>query len=219
MQIQGTKWGRAALAGLAVVTLGPAASAEAAPGGRGFAPVVSIRAGLGSGEGTAGALLGGSIRFGLAPRLTLELSGDYLDRGRGASGGSALASLLIALRPTSEKVVPFVAVGGGVFFSNEDRGQMFPAQGGYGPMHGEGAMSGAPWYGDGRAPEFVPDRRAAFYGGRDSSADGALSAGGGIRVDLGHELSVMPDARALVVLRGGHAETIGVLSVSLGYRF
>jgi hypothetical protein len=216
MQIQGTTWSRAATAALAVLTLGSTARAEDAPGGRGFAPVVSIRAGLASGEGATGALLGGSIRFGLAPRLTLELSGDYLDRGRGASGGSALASLLIALRPTSQKVVPFVAVGGGVFFSNAERGLAFPGQGGYGP----GPMGGRhPLWDDGRGNEFVPDVRGSFYGWRGDSTVGALSAGGGIRVDLGHDLSVMPDARALVVLRDGHAETIGVLSVSLGYRF
>jgi hypothetical protein len=53
---------------------------------------------------------------------------------------------------------------------------------------------------------------------RESSTDGAVTIGGGIRIDLGHGLFVRPDLRAIVVF-GEDTRTLGVLNVGVGYRF
>lgn len=229
MQIQGIRRGWPAVLALTIVALAASAGAgetrETGDAPRAFAPVVSLRSGFAASDGASGALLGASVRFGLLPRLTLELSADYLDRaGRGNAGGaSGLASLLLALRPTSEKVVPFLAVGGGVF--HRGAGLFLPQgrEGGWvggGPRDAgpRGALPYGPGSYDGR--HRMAGRWDGSFGPEmGGSASAALSAGGGIRVDLGHNLSLMPDARALVVLRGGGTETIGVLDVSFGYRF
>lgn len=55
-------------------------------------------------------------------------------------------------------------------------------------------------------------------GGRHEAAlDACL--GGGIRIDLGSRLYLRPDLRALVVVSGGEADTSGLFTVNLGYRF
>jgi len=49
--------------------------------------------------------------------------------------------------------------------------------------------------------------------------DPAVSLGGGVRIDLGSKLDLRPEARALVVTSDGETYTVGLLTVSLGYRF
>ena len=68
--------------------------------------------GFGDNDG-ASFTVGGSIAHDLTPRLTLEASGAYQDRG--ASAWSADAGLRLNLKPSSESLVPYFAVSGGLF--------------------------------------------------------------------------------------------------------
>ena len=60
-----------------------------------------------------GAALGGVLVRDLTSRLSAEASASYLGRGMGSNGLSASAALLVHLRPTHEKAVPYLAAGGG----------------------------------------------------------------------------------------------------------
>lgn len=171
----------------------------------------------------AGAAVGGTLVRDLSPRLALEATGSFLNRGMGENGLNLSASLLVNLRPGREKAVPYLAVGGGVYRASFDMGNSrFTGPMGYGMMGG-GPYDAGRWN-YGQMPMFYGNRMGPAeqdgraYGHR-SFTDPALSLGGGIKVDLGSRLSLRPDARALVVASGGDTYTVGLFTVNFGYRF
>ena len=105
----------AALASLAPASLAGAAEAkqpDAAP----KRTALYLQAGLSSGSyDMGGAALGGTIVRDLGSRLAVEGSGAYLTHGMGSNAVSLSASLLVQLRPRAEKVVPYLAAGGGLY--------------------------------------------------------------------------------------------------------
>ena len=227
--------GIAAVVALFAVGTGAAAEDQKTEGS-GFA--VALQGGVATGASETGITLGGAMTYDVSPRLSVEVTGGYFDRGRGESGASGLASLLVNLRPAGEKVVPYLAVGGGVYhtsFSGPDWMDAlrdfdmppgfempggFTMPGGFdggrfagwrdaiaGMCGPRGGRDGCSWLeGDG------------LRGLRESSTDGAMTFGGGIRIDLGHGLFVRPDLRAIVVF-GQDTRTLGALNVGVGYRF
>jgi hypothetical protein len=76
---------------------------------------VSLVGGVGATTQTTGVMLGGSGLFDLTDRASVEVEGTYLDRGAGASALSASGSLLVNLVSSRRQVVPYAAVGGGVY--------------------------------------------------------------------------------------------------------
>ena len=76
---------------------------------------VSFTGGFGSTTNTTGIALGGSLLFDVNDRTSIEGQGTYLDRGTGADALSATASLLVNLRSGRKQIVPYAAVGGGVY--------------------------------------------------------------------------------------------------------
>lgn len=182
---------------------------------------VYIQAGFASGASgsyhMAGGTLGGTLSRDLGSRLALEATAAALNRGFGENGLSLSASLLVNLRPRTEKAVPYFALGGGVYRAS------FGSQGSYGMMGG--SYGGSPWN-YGRMPMFYGNRMnpseldqdGRFYGSR-TFTDPAVTVGGGIKVDLGSHLSLRPDIRALVVMSGGDSYTVGLFTLNFGYRF
>jgi hypothetical protein len=81
---------------------------------------VSFTGGLASGASDTGVALGGSVVFDVTERLSIEGQGTYLDRGAGADGFAASGSLLVNLLDSSEQVVPYAAIGGGVYHVSYD---------------------------------------------------------------------------------------------------
>jgi hypothetical protein len=81
---------------------------------------VSLVGGFGSTTQTTGVALGGSVLFDLNDRTSVEAEGTYLDRGVGASALSASGSLLVNLVSSRRQVVPYAAVGGGVYRASFD---------------------------------------------------------------------------------------------------
>jgi len=179
-----------------------------------------------------GAALGGVLVRDLTSRLSAEASASYLGRGMGSNGLSASAALLVHLRPTDEKAVPYLAAGGGFYRASFDMGSdrfSGPMDMGGSMMGGSGMMgmgwTGADQWDFGQMPHFYGARLAgqpggeAPYSGRRSFTDPVVSLGGGIRIDLGSRLYLRPDLRALVVVSGGETDTSGLFTVNLGYRF
>ena len=81
---------------------------------------VSFIGGAGSTSATTGVALGGSWLFDVNDRASLEAQGTYIDRGAGADALSMSGSLLINLLAARQPVVPYAAVGGGVYRSSFD---------------------------------------------------------------------------------------------------
>lgn len=177
-----------------------------------------------------GGAIGGLLVRDVTSRLAVEASGSYLGRGMGSNGLTASASLLAHLRPTSEKAVPYLVAGAGIYrasFAMGDERFQGPMSMG-GSMMGGGSMmnwasSGQVWdYG--QMPHFYGSRLATEgtvgrYEGERSFTDPVFSFGGGLRIDLGSRLTLRPDLRALVVTSGGDTNTLGLFTINLGYRF
>lgn len=191
--------------------------------------------GVSTGSSETGPLLGAAISAGLTPRLTFEAQAAWLDRGPGLTGATAFGSLVVNLADPDRSVVPFAALGGGVYHTafHMGRSGMF---GEYGWMGGPGMM-GSTWYGPGARfgtgplpwPDHVPQFYARRLGGvtpplegrwtMHSFTDPVVAVGGGARIDLGQRFFLRPDARALVVFGDGESYTVGMINIGLGFRF
>jgi hypothetical protein len=170
---------------------------------------------FGGSDGAAFAV-GGSIAHDLTPRLTLEGSGLWLDRG--ASAWSADAGLRVNLRPSSESLVPYFAVSGGLYGESYDT------------IQGPGGINVPLPRGNttlGRVGQvvrgFLPDGRDRdedylFSSGSSHRTDGMLTFGGGVRLASGEHVFVRPDARAQVVF-GSDTRILGLFTLNFGYRF
>lgn len=187
-----------------------------------------IQAGVSSGTyHMGGAALGGTVVRDLGSRLAIEGSGAYLGHGMGSSALALSANLLVQLRSRNEKVVPYVALGGGLYRTSFDMGD--GRSGSMGGMMNYGMMNWGPastWPNSGVAmPMFYANRLArrmdwqARGFGRESFNDPALNVGAGLRIDLGSRLFLRPDVRALVVTADGDTHTVGIFTVNFGYGF
>lgn len=76
---------------------------------------VSFVGAAGSTSSTTGVALGGSWLFDVNDRASLEAQGTYLDRGAGADAVTINGSLLVNLVSGRERIVPYAAVGGGLY--------------------------------------------------------------------------------------------------------
>jgi hypothetical protein len=76
---------------------------------------VSFAGGAGSTTSTTGVALGGSWMFDLNDRTSLEAQGTYLDQGAGTNGVSVNGNLLVNLVSGRGRIVPYAAVGGGLY--------------------------------------------------------------------------------------------------------
>ena len=209
---------------------------------------VSFVGGAGSSSSTTGVTLGGSWLFDLNDRASLEAQGTYLDRGAGAAAVSVNGSLLANLVSRRQRIVPYAAVGGGLYRTSFDlanpaflgpNGPQFapgsvvcPAPGsGIGPGPGFGPGTGAcpagvaGYWGVGQMPGFYARRLGPMTipdgvgWGTRSFTDPAVSFGGGFRFNVNEHLILRPDIRAMVVFADGETHTLAVYGVQLGYRF
>ena len=197
-----------------------AAQAPPAPG-----PVaVSFLGGLTSGGSSTGGTVGGTFTFDVSDRLSIETTGAYLDRGRGADGFYGNAGLLVNLLPAGGKAVPYAAIGGGIYHVNYDLDNphimdlMPRAVGSVGFLPGFRGFGQMPAMYAGRLRSMIWPPPPGGWG-RQSFTDPAMTIGGGVRLDLTPHLSLRPDARAVVVFGGGRNSTLGMFSLNVGYRF
>ena len=196
--------------------------------------VIYMQTGYSSGPSDMGSVaFGGLLVRDLTPRFSAEAAASYIGHGMGATGLSASAALLIHLRPGHDRAVPYLVAGAGVYRASFDmsdgrfNGPMNMGSSmmdGFGMM-GMGSAPGAATWDHGQMPHFYGRRLANTpgmhgpYTGHRSFTDSAISLGGGIRIDVGSRLYLRPDARALVVTSSGDMNTVGVVTINLGYRF
>jgi hypothetical protein len=209
---------------------------------------VSGALGTATGSADTGVAAGGALLFDVNDRISLEGQGTYLKRGAGAEAFTVSASVLINLLPASQSIVPYGAVGAGVYHASFDLDQprflgpagtqfgagdaVCPNLGsGFGPGPGAGFGSGSAtctasaYWGVGALPTFYARRLGALpfpVGGTWGSrhfTDPVVNVGGGVRFNVTDRLMVRPDARALIVFAEGKTHTVGVFVVHVGYRF
>jgi hypothetical protein len=233
---------RAALA-LAIAAPVAAQSTETAgPGGT----AAFIGGGVAT-SSTAGPLIGGTFVFDVNTRVSLEGQGAWLGRGSGSDALTLNGSLLVSLLPLGRRVVPYAAVGGGLYRASFDLGNrrllgLVGADHGPGtrfcPSPGSGYMrgSGPNWancavdgtaglWGVGRMPQFYARRLGMLVVpmGRmwepRTFTDPAVTFGGRVCLNLARHIELRPDARGIVIVDGGSSYTVGVFGVNIGYRF
>ena len=172
--------------------------------------------GLGdAGEGS-GFAVGGTLAHDLSPRLTFEATGLYMDRS--SSAWSVDTGLRLNLRPTSESIVPYFAVSGGVYSER--------VQTDFGALV-EGVEDIEPVLDV--IAHLIP-QVANIYGLVETAGSslpfdthrthtsGLLTFGGGIVFASGEHVFVRPDARAQVLF-GDDTHVMGRFTVNVGYRF
>jgi hypothetical protein len=76
---------------------------------------VSLIGGASSTSSTTGVALGGSWLVDLNDRTSVEAQGTYFDRGAGTDAVSVNGSLLVNLLSGREQIVPYAAIGGGLY--------------------------------------------------------------------------------------------------------
>jgi hypothetical protein len=200
---------------------------------------LSLQAGVTSGSmDGAGQALGGTLVQGLGARWAVQASAAYLAEGRGADALALDASVLFHLRPTCERAAPYLALGGGLYRTSFDMGDSrmrdepwAPRGGGprvpgmtggpYGPGPNGAGPGQSPY---GHMPSFYAHRMPAgpepsHWQGQRSFTDPAVSAGAGVRIDLGSRMSLRPDGRVLLAFSGGDTFTVGLVTVSFGWSF
>jgi hypothetical protein len=177
----------------------------------------------------SGAAAGGSVVLHAGPRLAVEGSASYVDRGAGSSAASLSVSGILHLASRAEEAVPYLVAGAGLYRASFDtRIARFSGPAPSGPM-GSGryrhVMKGGPPDWDlGELPAFYGDRTAddiALRGRNGVLAfnDPAVSLGAGMRVRLGRRWSMRQDARAQLVMRNGQVYALGVFTIQVGRGF
>jgi hypothetical protein len=107
----------ALVAAAAALVAAPALAQEISP-----RTAVSVVAGAGSATSTTGVALGGTVLFDLTDFTSIEAQGAYLDRGAGAEAFTVFGSLLVNVLPARERIVPYLAAGGGLYRASFDLG-------------------------------------------------------------------------------------------------
>lgn len=164
------------------------------------------------GDGGAAFTIGGSIAHDFTPRLTFEATGLYQDRG--SSAWSADAGLRLNLKPSSQPVVPYFAVSGGLYGESTKTGfDIRPAMDAFRDFRRQDPRRRPGLPGD------IGDLVDDFLGsGSSSRTDGMMTLGGGVVLAAGPHVFVRPDARAQVVF-SGNTQVLGLFTLNFGYRF
>ena len=172
--------------------------------------------GLGdAGEGS-GLAVGASLAQDISPRLTFEATGLYADRS--SSAWSVDAGLRLNLRPSSETIVPYFAVSGGVYSERMQTnfGAVLEGVENAGPVI-EGLARLIPQVAD--LYGFVETTGNSLPFDRHTThTSGLMTFGGGVVFASGEHVFVRPDARAQVLF-GNDTHVMGRFTVNVGYRF
>jgi hypothetical protein len=213
--------------GVAVLCSGTAWAEERSPYPTAFSVVGGISVGtsqtvgrqlfgLGNAGDGSGFAVGGSLAYDLSPRMTYEATGLYMDRS--SSAWSVDMGLRLNLKPTSESIVPYFAVSGGVYSER--------VQTNFGALV-EGVENYEPVI---EAIAHLIPQVANIYGLVETAGNslpldkhtthtsGLMTFGGGIVFASGEHVFVRPDARAQVLF-GGDTHVMGRFTVNVGYRF
>jgi len=222
-------------------------SAAAAQAGDDTA-AIGVVGGVASGGNDTHGAVGGQVLFPLTGRVDVEVTGLYLDRGPATTAAVLGGNLVVNLTPRGGRFTPYLLGGAGVYhveFDLEAPRYLGPISGvapagatycpgtgarsgpGFGApsWSGSGTCTGSGYWAVGDLPTFYARRLGTLtvppglrWDARDFT-DPAISLGGGIDVHLAGPWHLRPDARVLLVLRGGRTHSIGLFTAAFAYRF
>lgn len=203
-----------------VVTVAAMLSASSAAAQSDLTPrtAAALVGGFGSTTSMTGIAVGGSILFDATKQLSFEAQGTYLDRGAGRDALSVNGSVVANVLPASRRVVPYGAVGVGVYraWFNLDnprlRNQMQVPSGSMRDVSGRVSDFYARRLGMMRVP-------ADGVLGTRHFTDPAMTLGGGVRFNVNERIMVRPDVRALIVAAEGAVHTMAIFGLHAAYRF
>jgi hypothetical protein len=151
--------------------------------------------GAGADGSKTGPLAGGSIGWEVTPRVAIEGTGYWLDRGTGADAFAAALKLQAGLT-RSEKAVPFLQAGVGLY-----RAAFEPTAE---PI-----------------PEFYSRRISADTGPGTTHTftDPSFIFGGGLNVFLTRHVTIRPDVEVIVVRDDSQTYVVTAVAVRFAYHF
>ena len=203
---------RTVLVAACLVLISSVASAQ--PSSR---AAIAFASGVASGASDTSVGVGGAGLFDVNEWLSLDGQATFLAGDAGEHAITGAASVVLNLRRSSRKVVPYAAAGGGLYRASYDLTNPRFAR----PTGAEGGgnlpiVVDTPFGPIERVDGFlVPQNGATTL----SVTDPATSLGGGVRVNLSRHLMFRPDVRTLVVFANGETRTFTIFGVNLGYRF
>jgi hypothetical protein len=195
MEVRG-RIGWVALVALVVLLIGRPAAAQTGTGEWNRGSTVTLLGGIGSDEAHTSWLAGGGFGWDVTPRLAVEATAVWLDRGESADGFSADIAALFSLVPP-RRVVPFV-------------------KGGFGAYRAGFSIAQSP------AADFYRRRMDALAGSLQSTAsftDPMFVFGAGIRVWLGDRVTIRPEVDARLVVDDSRAYWLTTAAIRLTYSF
>ena len=156
---------------------------------------LNLFAGAGVDSSTAGALGGMSLGWEVTPKVAIEGSGYWLDRGTGATAFAAALKLQAGFAGLNT-AVPFVEAGIGLYRASFDAT----------------ATS---------VPDFYRGRIDAATGPPASSVfmDPSFILGGGVNIFVTSHLAIRPDVEAMIVRRDSQTYVVTAVAVHMAYHF
>ena len=178
--------------------LAAAAAAQPAPQQHEWSHGTTINgfAGVAADPSRNGAVLGGAVGWELIPRLAIEGTGAWFDRGASVDAFAGALKAQFTLVP-AHRAMPFLQAGIGLYRASFDRN-----------------VSPMPDFYRRRLSDTMPS-----HGSATVFTDPTLVFGGGANVFLTRHIAIRPDVEAMRVMRGGHHYTMTSVAVHLAYHF
>jgi Outer membrane protein beta-barrel domain len=174
-------------------TPGLAAAQTSSPNPWGYGTTLSGSVGVGVDSDHTGSALGAAIGWELTPKVAIEGSGAWLDRGPGADAFSAALKLRASMFGR-DRVAPFVTAGVGMYRATYAR-----------DAH--------------EVPSFHRRRMGTGLTGRQTFSDPALVFGGGVNMFLNRHVAVRPDVEAMVVMRDSQRYVVTTAALHVAFHF
>lgn len=188
-------WGALLLAGGAPAMAQTAQTTAEPPDFR-HATTLSAFAGAAVDSDTTGAAFGGSIGWQLTPRVALQGSGEWFDRGAGSDAFAVAFKAQAELFPTL-RMRPFLEGGLGLYRASFDSRSV-------------------------RMPHFYQRRMNMGPNGPAQAAaftDPACVLGGGLSLGVTRHLMLRPNVEAMVVASHSRTHVVTTVAVHMAYRF
>jgi hypothetical protein len=155
---------------------------------------LAVFAGVSSNADATAAGFAGIAGWQYTPTLAFEARFGWYDREAGSQGFGADFGVMYRVPRATFR--PFVAAGMGLYRASFD----------------PGVVPASDFYRLRTDPETGPS-------GGDAFTDTAARFGGGLDMSLGRNITLRPEASALVVWDGGRTYTMALVGVRLGYHF
>lgn len=175
----------------------PAAAGAQSPSNSpwGHGTTLSGFAGVAADADRAGSALGVALGWEVTPKVAIEGSGSWLDRGAGAESFAASLKVRASLFGR-DKAAPFVTAGVGAYRASYERtSEAIPA------FHRNRMATGT-----------APQTRATF-------TDPTFVFGGGVNLFVSRHIAVRPDVEATVVMRDSRRYVVTTAGIHLAFHF